>query len=79
MYYLSTDLNDGFVYIAPLGKVRRPYLIRFPNKYEADNFMRKLTAKLKKDPNDKERDYQLVEVVTHPQIPGEVHIFLPNC
>lgn len=74
-YYISTDMNDGYVYIAPLGKVNRPFLIRFKNKYQADEFLRKLTAKLKKDPNEDENHYELLEVATHPVLKGEVHIF----
>jgi hypothetical protein len=74
-YYISSDLNDGFIYIAPLGKVDRSFLIRFPNKYNADEYLRKLTAKLVKDPNQDEKAYELLEVVTHPVIPGKVHVF----
>lgn len=77
-YYLSSDLNDGFIYIAPLGKVERPFLIRFPNKYQADEYLRKLKAKLYKDPNQDEKGYSLIEVVTHPAIPGKVHVFSPK-
>lgn len=75
MYYITTDLNDGHYYIAPLGKVSEPYLIRFAKRYQADDYLKKLIAGIKKDPLKDPKGYQFIETLTDPSFPGSVNIY----
>lgn len=62
-YYLTTDLKDGYYYIAPFGKLEPTFLIRFDKKYEAENFLKNLLIYPKQGPYDSKESYELLEIL----------------
>lgn len=75
-YYLSTDLNDDFIYIATIANnnPNHTWMIRFNDRFYADKLLKKLTAKLIQNPDENNHPYELIEKVNHPKL-GELFIY----
>lgn len=60
-FYIDIDTRSSGIFIAPsVQDKNHPYVISFKNRFEADNFLRKLIATLVSPPP---RNYSISEVI----------------
>ena len=73
-FYLDTDLRNNLFYIAPFQTPESGhYIIRFEQRYKADEFLKKLIAGLSKSPDQDEGAYELIEVLEEGR--GKVFVY----
>ena len=59
-YYIDLNMNNNEILIGEVANSDRPYYIIFDQRYQADNFLRKINAGLIKNPNDAPNLYELI-------------------
>lgn len=64
-YYVTTDLIASRIFVTKTldRSDQRPFLVEFDNISAANQYLKKLTAKLIKDPRDQQDIYHLIETV----------------